>query len=91
MFGTLGSQNKVFKASQPSKRLSLNKDGQGPIQRLQDMRQQLWESFKNFLSRFIDEMTYYVQVTDREALTALRGGFDVTLFFGEICRTSYHL
>ncbi|XP_022846306.1 uncharacterized protein LOC111369054 [Olea europaea var. sylvestris] len=37
------------------------------------MRQAYGESLKSFLSRFIDEMAYCVQVTDRETLSALRG------------------
>lgn len=31
-----------------------------------------WESLKSFLSYFTDEITYCIQVTDHEALLALR-------------------
>lgn len=58
-----------------------SKEGDRPIQRLQDMRQQRGEALKSFLSRFTDEMTYCVQVTDREALTTLRGGLDMNSLF----------
>lgn len=34
------------------------------------------KSLKNSLSRFTNEMTYCVQVTDREALMGLKGGLD---------------
>lgn len=63
------------------KRFATSKEGDRPIQRLQDMRQQRGEALKTFLSRFTDEMTYCVQVTDREALTALRGGLDMNSLF----------
>lgn len=45
------------------------------------MRQQPGESLKSFLTHFIDEMTYYVQVTNREVLTALRGELDMNSLF----------
>ncbi|XP_022857240.1 uncharacterized protein LOC111378300 [Olea europaea var. sylvestris] len=48
------------------KRFAVSREGEAPIQRLQDMRQAHGESLKNFISRFTDEMTYCVQVTDRE-------------------------
>ncbi|XP_022868501.1 uncharacterized protein LOC111388069 [Olea europaea var. sylvestris] len=63
------------------KRFAVIKEGEAPIQRLQDMRQAHGESLKSFLSRFTDEMTYCVQVTDREALSALRGGLNMNTLF----------
>lgn len=43
-----------------------------------------WEEFEKFfffLSRFINEMTHYVQVTDRETLSALQGGLTMNTLF----------
>ncbi|XP_022880635.1 uncharacterized protein LOC111397904 [Olea europaea var. sylvestris] len=49
------------------------------------MRQAHGESLKSFLSRFTDEMMYCVQVTNREALSALRGGLNMnTLFWKDV-------
>lgn len=39
------------------KRFVVSKEGDAPIQCLQDMRQQLGKSLKSFLLRFTDEMT----------------------------------
>lgn len=49
-----------------------SKDGEVPIQRLQDMWQQKGKTLKRELARFIDELTYCEQVTDRKTLLTLR-------------------
>lgn len=54
------------------KRFVVNKEGEAPIQCLQDMRQQPGETLKSFLPQFADEMMYCVQLTDCEALSTLR-------------------
>lgn len=58
-----------------------SKEGEAPIQRLQDIRQQAGETPKSYLTRFTDEMTYCAQVTDREALLALKRGLNINTFF----------
>ncbi|XP_022855982.1 uncharacterized protein LOC111377157 [Olea europaea var. sylvestris] len=45
------------------------REGEAPMQHLQDMRQAPGETLKSYLSRFTDE----IKVTDREALSALKG------------------
>lgn len=42
-----------------------SKEGEAPIQRLQDIRQQAEETLKSYLARFTDEMTYCEQFTNR--------------------------
>ncbi|XP_022883682.1 uncharacterized protein LOC111400501 [Olea europaea var. sylvestris] len=67
------------------KRFTVSKEGEAPIQYLQDMRQTHGESLKSFLSRFTDKMLYCVQVTDHEALSTLRGGLNMnTLFWKDV-------
>lgn len=49
------------------------------------MRQQADETLKSYLEKFTNEVTYCEQVTDREALSALRGGFNLnTLFWRDV-------
>lgn len=45
------------------------------------MRQQLGKLLKSFLTCFTYEITYCVQVIDREALTALKGGLNMNSLF----------
>lgn len=45
------------------------------------MKQALGESLKSFLSCFTDEMMYCMQVTDREALSVMRGGLNMDTLF----------
>lgn len=67
------------------KRFAMSKEWEAPIQCLRDIRQQPRKTMKSFLSHFIDEMTYYVQVTDREALSVLWGGPNMnTLFWRDV-------
>lgn len=65
-----------------------SKEGEAPIQRLQDVRQQAGKTLKSYLARFTDEMTYCKQVTDSEAPLALRGGFNMNTLFLERCMES---
>ena len=49
------------------------------------MRQAPGETLKSYLARFTDEITYCEQVTDREALSALKGGLNMnTLFWRDV-------
>lgn len=49
------------------------------------MRQAAGETLKNYLARFTDEITYCEQVTDKEALSALKGGLNMnTLFWRDV-------
>ncbi|XP_022891812.1 uncharacterized protein LOC111406656 [Olea europaea var. sylvestris] len=67
------------------KMFAVSKEGETPIQRLQDMRQAHGESLKSFLSCFTDEMTCCMQVADHEALAAPRVGLNTnTLFWREV-------
>ncbi|XP_022857368.1 uncharacterized protein LOC111378408 [Olea europaea var. sylvestris] len=62
-----------------------HRKGEAPMQRLQDMRQTPGETLKSYLTRFTDEITYCEQVTDREALSALKGGLNMnTLFWRDV-------
>lgn len=45
------------------------------------MRQQASETLKSYLVWFTDEMTYYAQVIDKEALSTLRGGLNMNFLF----------
>lgn len=58
-----------------------SKEEDEPIQRLQDMRQQSGKLLKSFLTCFTYEITYCVQVIDREALTALKRGLNMNSLF----------
>lgn len=66
------------------KRYAISKVGEGSNRRLQDIRQQPEKTLKCFVSRCTDEMTYCVQVTDYEALSALRECLNMNYFFGRI-------
>ncbi|XP_022861271.1 uncharacterized protein LOC111381691 [Olea europaea var. sylvestris] len=49
------------------------------------MRQAPGEKLKSYLARFTDEITYCEQVTDREALSALKDGLNInTLFWRDV-------
>ncbi|XP_022876843.1 uncharacterized protein LOC111395050 [Olea europaea var. sylvestris] len=61
------------------------REGEAPVQRLQDMRQALGEMLKSYLARFTDEITYCEQVTNRETLSALKGSLNMnTLFWRDV-------
>ncbi|CAI9762901.1 unnamed protein product [Fraxinus pennsylvanica] len=57
------------------------KEGEASIQRLQDIRQSARETLKSYLARFTDEITYCEQVTDKEALSAPKGGLNMNTLF----------
>lgn len=62
------------------KQFVTSKERKAHIQHLEDMKQQPEETLKSFLAHFTNEMTYFMQVTDREAILALRAGLNVLLF-----------
>ncbi|CAI9763835.1 unnamed protein product [Fraxinus pennsylvanica] len=71
---------KAFLNQYPSR-----KEGEVRIQLLQDMRQAAGETQKSYLARFSDEKTYCEQVTDKEALSAMKGGLNMnTLFWRDV-------
>ncbi|XP_022883391.1 uncharacterized protein LOC111400197 [Olea europaea var. sylvestris] len=54
---------------------------EAPVQYLQDMRQASNKTMKSYLTRFTDKITYCEKVTDREALSALKGGLNMNTLF----------
>ncbi|KAL2519199.1 Uncharacterized protein Adt_15446 [Abeliophyllum distichum] len=63
---------------------SSRKPASAPVQCLHDIRQAKFELLQSYLSRFNEEMLFYERITDAEALSALKGGLDMTLPFGEM-------
>lgn len=55
------------------------------------MRQKVRKTLNIFLTCFIDEITYCEQITDREALSALRGGLNMNTLFWRGVQNRNHI